>query len=224
MTRQIILPDKEYNFHNFFNLRVNAESVLDYFGYTKRDELLQLPQVKGLSLDLGEFKLRLKDSFYNVEFDHERTRREFLIAPVVLEVARFANAKVRSEFWLEFNHQLKGYLSYLLNKNNNYLLIEGTNPHIKSRRFGRTKVIVTARESNLKGALNQLFVQLIALDKYQTVQKQYLYGVVSTGHSWQFVILDRQSKQFLQDLKTYDLSSESESLISILVGILENEN
>ena len=145
------------------------------------------------------FSLLVEDALLHISLENEITRREFLIAPVIAEVRRLTKAKLRSEYWFEYNHQLKGSLDYFLRSTQNLLVIE-------------------AKDADMTRGFTQLSTEMIALDKADETPQKIIYGAITTGNIWQFGKLEREQKLILQDIKTYDLLEDLEILVRSLVG------
>ncbi|MGI8883436.1 MAG: hypothetical protein ACR2IA_04230 [Pyrinomonadaceae bacterium] len=153
-----------------------------------------------------ELSSRLNDAFSRVALESEMARRETLIAPILLEVARNAEAKVKIEFPLDISRQLKGSLDYLLHTESDFLVVE-------------------AKNEDLYRGFKQLAVELIALKEWiNDDELNYLYGAVSTGNAWQFGKLDVKNKRIIQDLNIYTVPRQLEELLKILIGILERKH
>ena len=146
----------------------------------------------------------IEDAILHISLENEITRREFLIAPVVAEVRRLTNSKLRSEYWFEFNHQLKGSLDYFL-------------------RSERNLPVIGAKDADMTRGFAQLATEMIALDKADETDQKIIYGVITTGSVWQFGKLERSSKIIYQDVRNFDLTEDLEVLVRILVGILEEK-
>jgi hypothetical protein len=146
----------------------------------------------------------IEDALLHISLENEITRREFLIAPVMAEVRRLTQSKLRSEYWFEFNHQLKGSFDYFL-------------------RLERNLLVVEAKNADMSRGFTQLAVEMIALDKADETEQKTIYGAVTTGNIWQFGELDRRRKIITQDIVSYDLLQDLEDLVRIFVGILERK-
>lgn len=204
MTRQIISSDKEYTFHDYFKLRASTEDVLNYFGYSKQNARLDLPRSNSDLSFLENLKNRIEDALLHISLENEITRREFLIAPVLFEIRRLTQAKLNSEYWFEFNYQLKGSLDYLL-------------------RHKQNLVVVEAKNADMTRGFTQLAVEMIALDKADETEQKIIYGAVTTGSVWQFGALSRERKTIAQDIKSYDLLEDLEILVRIFAALLEQK-
>lgn len=204
MTRQIVSPEQDYTFHDYFKMRASTDEIVAYFGYGKQNVVLELPRSRNEINDLESLHGRLKEALIHISLENEITRREFLIAPVMFEVRRTTESKLRSEYWFEYNYQLKGSFDYFLRKEQNLLVVE-------------------AKNADMTRGFTQLAVEMIALDKADETDQETIYGAVTTGNIWQFGELRRASKLILQDIKSYDLLEDLEDLVRIFVAVLEKK-
>lgn len=196
----IKLPDS-CNFSDYFKLNYYPEDILNYFGYQLITEELALPKSQRKIDGLENLKQRFRKSLPFINLDTEMARREFLIAPVLIELVDYCQAKLKVSYPLEIEPQLKGSLDYFLEAGNNLLVIE-------------------AKKENLERGFKQLAVELIALDKGIESEQNLLYGAFSIGKIWQFALLKRQEKEIRQDLNLYQVPNDLENLMKILVAIL----
>ncbi|MCY7376239.1 MAG: hypothetical protein LH472_09750 [Pyrinomonadaceae bacterium] len=203
MKRQIINPETSYTFSDYFKLRASTEDILDYFGYSKINESLVLPLSEKEIVNFDVLDARLKEHLIHISLENELTRREFLLAPILSEVRHITQSKLRSEYWFEFNHQLRGSFDYLLKKEKNLVIAE-------------------AKQSDLTRGFTQLAVEMIAIDKAEATEKPIIYGAVTTGEEWRFGKLDRQTKTVYQDIRLIVLPTNLEEIMRILIGILED--
>ena len=203
MTRPAILqPGQSYTFRQYFEMSYEPEDILAEFGYTLKRVPLSLPQ-STLYLDrLSNLKTRIEESLPYISLTSEAARRELLIAPLLLDVVHYTHAQLRIEYPLTVTEQLKGSLNYYLYSVGKLLVIE-------------------AKNADLARGFTQLAVELIALDKWTDNEQPILQGAVSTGDIWQFGILHRGQKQIQQGLTLYRVPDDLESLVRILVKILE---
>ncbi|HEX8738156.1 MAG TPA: hypothetical protein VF721_22670 [Pyrinomonadaceae bacterium] len=204
MKRKVISSEQSLNFSDYFKLRVSTEDILAYFGYTKQSALLEFSQTTNELPFFEILQSQINDHLLHISLENEITRREFLIAPIMSQVRRLTQSKLRSEYWFEFNHQLRGSFDYYLRRENDLLVVE-------------------AKNADLGRGFTQLAVELIALDKAEETDKNVIYGAVSTGQEWQFAKLERQDKQIYQDINLYVLPAHLEDILRILIGILERK-
>jgi hypothetical protein len=118
----------------------------------------------------------------------EKARSEFLIAPVLAEVRRQSHYQISLFSGTEFNVDpakgLVGYCDYIISRS-------------KEQYFIRVPVmtIVEAKNENIKGGLGQCIAEMIAAQIFNAKQNHSLpeiYGVVSTGTTWKFILLKDQ--------------------------------
>ena len=204
MKQSFINPEKDYTFHDYFRMRASTEDILDYFGYQRILGRIELPRTARELPSLEQLFATLEDAILHISLENEITRREFLIAPVMSEVRRLTESKLRSEYWLEYNHQLKGSLNYLLQRERNLLVVE-------------------AKNADLSRGFTQLAVEMVALDKADETEQEIIYGAVTTGNIWQFGELDRKRKIVTQGIGSYDLLQDLEDLVKISIEILERK-
>lgn len=200
MKRKIIDPNLSYSFSDYFKLNADTEEVLAYFNLLFEVEKLDLPQTPKEIERLDNLRTRLEENLAMVNLNNEVARREFLIAPVLSEIAHFTNGKIKVEYPIEVSQQLRGTLDYLVRANNNFLIVE-------------------AKQADLTRGFTQLAVELVAFSEWE--DKDVLFGAVSIGESWRFGKFERQRKMVTQDLNIYNVPADLEKLTRILIGILE---
>ncbi|MEH2196633.1 hypothetical protein [Nostoc sp.] len=199
---QVIEPNQSYTYADYFRLNSEPEEILEYFGYKFKSESVTLPLTQDNLERLGDLKSRIEESLPYISLTSETARREFLIAPVIMELIHYTHAKVRVEYTLNINNQLKGVVDYYLKSENQLLVIE-------------------AKNADLERGVVQLAVELIAFDHWSPIDNLILYGAVSIGNIWQFVILHRESKQITQDLTLYRVPTDLEILMKVLVALMK---
>lgn len=202
MNNPVISPEQALTFSDYFKLRASTEDILNYFGYSKVNESLDLPLSKKEIVNFDVLDARLKEHLIHISLENELTRREFLLAPILSEVRHITQSKLRSEYWFQFNHQLRGSFDYLLKKEKNLVIAE-------------------AKQADLTRGFTQLAVEMIAIDKAEATEKPVIYGAVTTGEEWRFGRLDRQTKIVYQDIRLMVLPTNLEEIMQILIGILQ---
>ena len=200
---QIIDSNQSYTFADYFKLNYEPDEIIGYFGYKFQSQSLTLPTTQQNLERLTDLKNRIEESLPYISLTSETARREFLIAPVIMELIHYTHAKVRVEYGLNINHQLKGVVDYYIKADNQLLVIE-------------------AKNADLERGIVQLAVELIAFDNWFPIDNPILYGAVSIGNIWQFVILHRESKEITQDLNLYRVPNDLETLMKILVALMKN--
>jgi hypothetical protein len=115
----------------------------------------------------------------------EKARSEFIIAPILAELRRQANYQISlfsgTEFNVDQEQGLSGYCDYIISCS-------------KEQYFIRVPVltIVEAKNENIKAGLGQCIAEMVAAQIFNQQEGQVLleiYGVVSTGTVWKFIIL-----------------------------------
>lgn len=204
MTRSINLPES-CSFSDYFKLNAYPDEILHYFGYGFSIEELQLPTVENLPIDIAPLQAHLRQALSLITLDNETARREFLIAPVLMELAIATQIKLRVSYPVEVSPQLRGSIDYFLQSQDRLLVIE-------------------AKDENLERGFKQLAVELIAIaqenqDSLEADDK--LWGAVSIGKIWQFACLDLATQVITQDIQMYFILDDLDRLLRGLIGILQ---
>ena len=198
----ILQPEQSYTFSKIFDLKVEADELSAYFGYTFQRKRLNLPHYSGSIDRLEELRSRIEAVMPYVSLTNETSRREVLISQVVLEVVQKTKAQLRIEYPIKVTEQLQGYLDYLLQSQNEILVIE-------------------AKREDMDYGFSQLVAEMIALDQWDRSPVQpLLIGVVTTGQIWRFGVLDRAKKNIEQGLDLYRVPEDLESVLQILIHAL----
>ncbi len=198
----ILQADRKYSFSDYFKLDFDSEEIIECFGYELDIKRLSLPKVDLAASEVLPLIQRIDAFLPHITLNSEMARREFLIAPILMDLIRFVSLKIKVDYWIEVNDQLRGALDYYLKSESALLVIE-------------------AKDENLQRGFNQLAVELIALQQWADLGSPYLYGAVSIGNVWQFSRCDRHHKVITQDLNLYRVPTDLEELVNILVGILK---
>lgn len=200
--RQSALTTQEgLTFTDYFKLNIDIEEVLAHFGYTFSRSELTLPRDKQEIPWYEDLHQRIQASLPYISLTSEAARREFLIAPILIDLARYNHVKVKVEFLLEVSNQLRGTIDYYIQARHSFLVIE-------------------AKNADLQRGFTQLSAELMALDQWTEEITPTLYGAVSIGNVWQFGKLDRTEKHITQDLQLYRVPTDLYDLLQILLGIL----
>ena len=202
MKQNVILSETPYTFSDYFKMRISTEEVLNYFGYSKRNERLDLPIYSEELPTLQNLAEKIEEVLIHIGLESDITRREFLIAPIIFEIRHLSKAKLNSEYWIEYNHQLRGSLDYFL-------------------RDERSLLVVEAKNADLTRGFTQLAVEMIALDKSDEDLQKPIYGAVTTGREWHFGKLNRETKTISQNIDSFAIPYNLEKVMRILIGILE---
>ena len=198
----VLQPEQSYTFSKIFDLKIEADELSAYFGYTFQRKRLNLPHYSGSIDRLEELRSRIEAVMPYVSLTNETSRREVLISQVVLEVVQKTKAQLRIEYPIKVTEQLQGYLDYLLQSQNEILVIE-------------------AKREDMDYGFSQLVAEMIALDQWdRTPVQPLLLGVVTTGQIWRFGVLDRAKKNIEQGLDLYRVPEDLESVLRILIHAL----
>jgi len=202
MTRKprILNPNETYTFSKYFELPFDIEDILADLDCRVDRASLKLPRYSEALDRLAALHEQIQDGLRYVGITSEQARREFLIAPVVREVCRTTQQRVRVEYPVVVNNWLKGTFDYYFQANN--------------------LLVIEAKRQNLDNGFTQLAAELIALDQWTDKETSLLYGAVTTGQDWRFGVFHRQERKILEDLKLYRVPEELETLLRILAGIL----
>ena len=139
----------------------------------------------------------------------EKARAEFLIAPVLAELRRQTYYQISLFSGTEFNvdpgRGLTGFCDYLVS-------------HSQEQYFIKAPVItiVEAKNENIKGGLGQCIAEMVAAQLFNqqgAIPINNIYGVVSTGTVWKFLLL--QEKTIAIDSQEYYINQ-----LGNLLGIM----
>jgi len=202
MKQSIFKQGKKYTFSDYFDFNYTTEEIVAELGYTFALQVLSLPKVTDYNQAAIE---TLKRNYYKImpqiTLNSETAKREFLIAPLMFELALETNSKIQVEYFLEIDDKLSGLLDYLIRAHQALLVIE-------------------AKKGDLDKGFSQLAAELIALDKYEEMSDAPLYGAVTMGDIWRFGRLDRQKKEIIRDIHSYSVPEDLAQLFGILLGIV----
>ena len=196
----ILQENQSYTFRSYFEMPYEPDEILAEFGYSLTKSRLSLTKTNRQLDRLSDLQQRIEDSLSLVSLSSETARRETLVAPVLLEVARYCQCQVRIEYPLMLNNWLKGNLDYLLRLESSLLVVE-------------------AKNNDLTRGFTQLAVEMIALAQLE--DQDVLYGAVTIGDAWRFGRLDSKHQQITQDIALYRVPDDLDDLMQVLVGIVE---
>jgi hypothetical protein len=202
MTRpyKVLSSEESYTFSKYFELPYTPEEILGDLGYALCRTALNLPRFTGEISFLSSLEKTLSRNLRIVNPIAEISRREVIVAPILLEVCDYCNLKLESEYTIRVSDWLKGTIDYLIQDHAPLLVIE-------------------AKQSDLSRGFTQLATELIAFAQRVT-ELETFYGVVTTGEVWRFGRLDRANKTIYQDTIFYSVPRELGTVVSALVGIL----
>jgi len=202
----IDLENGNYSFSDYFKMDINPKNLAKNFGYrfqVKRLNFKSNPLDDNLKHFAENFYKKIDKVKQKVDLTSEIAKREFLVAPIILELVQNIDIEVDIEANTYFDKTLKGTIDYVLNNKNNIF------------------IAIEAKNSDIEKGIVQLISELIAIDKIIEEKSDFIYGAVTIGFTWCFVVLDRKQKLITQHIDYYSLK-ELEEIIKILVGILED--
>ncbi|WP_445637596.1 Type I restriction enzyme R protein N-terminal domain-containing protein [Nostoc sp. DSM 114161] len=204
MTRRHLLQEgQSYTFRSYFEMPYEADEILAELGYGLLKTRMELPRSDRNLERLPELQQRIDESLPLVSLSSETARRETLVAPTLLEVARYCQCQIRIEYPLTVNNWLKGNLDYFLKSNLSLLVVE-------------------AKNDDLTRGFTQMAVELIAISEVE--EGEIFYGAVTIGDAWRFGRLEKTKQQIFQDISLYRIPDDLPDLMKILVGILESNS
>ena len=198
--RKILEEGRDYTFRSYFELAYEPDEILAEFDYRLIIKELILPKTSQELKRTAELKQRIREILPFVSLSNETARRETLVSPLLLEVIRYCECKMRIEYPLKVSNILKGNLDYLLRLKNQFLVIE-------------------AKNDDLTRGFTQLAVELIALS--QVEEQDIYYGAVTIGDVWRFGKLDRVEQIVTQDINLFKIPDDLDDLTRVIVGILQ---
>lgn len=140
----------------------------------------------------------------------EKARSEFLIAPLLAEVRRLLNNRVSlfsgNEFNVDSKRGLQGFCDYIISGSQEQLFI--TAPVI---------IIFEAKKEDIVGGLGQCIAAMVAAQYFnqnQGSEVKRIYGAVTTGTNWKFLILE-ESTVYIDKIEYY--IKEVDKILGILL-------
>ena len=202
MRPTLILPDSVSSFHDYFRLTPDFDEVAKALGYSLDLSRPILPYSTESQPWATELQADLSAILPRVRLNSENARREFLISPILLAIARRYEVQLRTEMPINVSERLRGSLDYYMQSASQFLIVE-------------------AKNDDLVRGFSQLVAEMAAMDAWTNADLPTLYGAISTGTIWQFAVLHRAEKRFIQDLIFYRVPDEIPDLCAILTGILQ---
>ncbi len=204
MSKNIIQPEQSYTFADYFKLNFAPQDILAYFEVNLQKKNLEFTRSERHLDRLTDLKQRIEECLPRLTLTSEAARREFLIAPVLIDVLHYTEATLSVEYPVIVSNQLRGSLDYFLQTQQTVLVIE-------------------AKNEDLERGFVQLAVEFIALDRWldSDLEQAILKGAVSTGTIWQFGTYNRKTRLVTQDLNMYRVPADVEDLLRILVNLLD---
>ena len=154
---------------------------------------------------------------YNVPFarasNTEKSRSEMIITPILLKLTKQFSDRISLfsgvDFTVDSNLGLNGSCHFLICRSVEFLIVSA--PAI---------LIVEAKKENINAGLGQCVGEMYAAQLFnerEGNQVSRIYGVVTTGEIWKFLMLEGQSVQI--DLLEYFLNQVDKILGILALGI-----
>ncbi|NJO17108.1 MAG: hypothetical protein HC877_15605 [Thioploca sp.] len=205
MKKSIFQENRKYTFSDYFEMNYPTDEIVGEFGYSYEIKVIDLPKLTDYDKNVIN---RLQDVYYTVfpriSLNSAIAKREFLVAPLLLEIVRNSPAKINIEYLLTIDDKLGGYLDYFV-------------------RADQELIVIAAEKKDIDNGFNQLAAELIALDTYEdNACLEILYGAVTLGDIWKFGTLDRKRQHIVKNIHSHTIPEQTEDVFSILMGIITN--
>jgi len=185
---------------------VEAQDLAKDLGYSFERKWLKLPQYTGELDRSPQTQERIEEVLPHVSLITDRAKREILVSPIISDLIHYTKANMRIECPIQSTEQLQVVLDYF----------------IKSH---QCIVITFAKGADTDFGMTELIASLMALDRWlEDPPQTNLIGAVTTGRTWEFARLNRQSKHIEQGLENYGLLKNFDTMMRILVQTVTGEN
>ncbi|MEA5480055.1 hypothetical protein VB774_20695 [Pseudanabaena galeata UHCC 0370] len=185
---------------------VEAQDLAKEFGYSFERKWLKLPQYTGELDRSPQTQERIEEVLPHVSLTSDRAKREILVSPIIRDLIHYTKANVRIEYPIQTTEKSPRVLDYF----------------IKSTQCA---VITFAKGADTDLGMIELIASLMALDRWlKDPPQNHLIGAVTTGRTWEFARLNRQSQHIEQGLENYGLLKNFDALMRILVQVVTGEN
>ncbi len=196
---KVLQEGQSYTFRSYFEMNFEVDQVLAELGYGFVSDVLSLPKTSQSLSALEPLQQEIETSLKLTLLSSETARREVIIAPILLGVARLCNCPIRLEYPLQVSPWLKGNLDYLLRSPQRFLVVE-------------------AKHEDLSRGFTQLAAEMIAVAEAE--EQMLVYGAVTIGDAWRFGKLEQATRTITQDILLYSVPNQLQELLQILVGIV----
>jgi hypothetical protein len=179
-----------------------------------RDLFAEVPQAQPselLSMILKEY-LNLA-----IAINSEKSRSEFIIAPILGEIRRLSGYQVSlfsgKEFNVDSSKGLAGYCDFILSYSKEQLYISAP-----------VTTIVEAKNENIIGGIGQCIAEMVAAQIFNQQSGnniETIYGVVTSGTNWRFLAL-RDRTAYIDTVEYY--IKEIDKILGILLQFVSPIN
>ncbi|MFN9647642.1 MAG: hypothetical protein ACK58Z_03825 [Pseudanabaena sp.] len=181
---------------------VEVQDLVKEFGYSFERKWLNLPQYTGELDRSPQTQERIEEILPYVSLTSDRAKREILVSPIIRDLLHYTKAKVRIEYPIQVTEKSQQILDYFIKSN-------------------QCTVITFAKGADTDFGMTELIASLIALDRWlEDPPQTNIIGAVTTGRTWEFARLNRQSKHIEQGLEMYDFFKNFDALMRILVQVV----
>ena len=139
----------------------------------------------------------------------EKARSELIITPILLEIRRKFKNKIgyfsSNTFNIDESKGLTGACDFILSASSNQSLV--TAPVL---------TLVEAKDNDIRIGLGQCVAQMVAAQIFNSrkgLEQQAVYGAVSTGTNWKFIMLEK-------DVVKIDLTEYFITQLNQILGVL----
>jgi hypothetical protein len=146
----------------------------------------------------------------------EKARSEFIIAPILVELIKLTNNEISvfsgEDFTVDRELGLNGTCDFIISQSSNQIKVSAP-----------VVALVEAKKGVLKDGWGQCIAEMLAANKFNEHRKksiEYMYGIVTSGNSWQFLRMKGQT--VIIDPDEYTISS-IEKLLAILNWMVNDQ-
>jgi len=140
---------------------------------------------------------------------------KFLIAPVINEIwQKHEKLNIWTQPYIKFDEVLNGRPDYLISPLDREQYEVLSLPIV---------VLVEAKQENFTAGWGQCFAEMLACQKLNKTKDVIIYGIVSTGHFWEFGKL--QNDVLIRDTKSYSITNLKDTIntVNYIFDVAEKE-
>jgi len=167
-------------------------------------------------LEISDFLVKILERNVSLAqaLNTEKARSELIIMNMFLELKQQMNVGIFSgiEFSIDKARGLNGFCDFLISQSSEQLFLKS--PVI---------AVVEAKNENIMGGLGQCIAEMIAartFNEQQNTSLTCIYGIVTTGHVWKFMILKQD--EILIDKVDYFINAP-DKIMGILAAMVKQE-
>jgi hypothetical protein len=190
--------------------RFTSEELNEKFGIEQSFQTALFATVKARSVSAWLKQTIDLNLDFALEQGTEKARSEYIIAPVFSELRQQSKKQISIFSGIEFNvdrqNKLTGECDFLISRS-----------HIQTFLKEPVVVAVEAKRQDFEKGYVQCTAEMIAakiFNEQKGNQVSVMYGCVTTGNVWQFLVLDE--KQVFIDTTALDITEDIERIFGIL--------